>query len=179
MTDFETISSETKYQGRAFSIRQDRLRLPDGRETKLDVVEHTGAVTLIPVDEHGQIWFVRQYRHPAGETLLELPAGTLEPGEAPDVGALREVREETGMAAQTLELLGDFYLAPGYSTEHMYVYLATGLRDDPLQQDEDEFLSVEKIPLERVFQMAENGELKDAKSLAALMLAYRLRAPRR
>jgi ADP-ribose pyrophosphatase len=172
---FETIDTQTQYEGKVFSIRQDRVRLPNGREARLDIVIHTGAVTLIPLDEQGRIWFVRQYRHAAGEMLLELPAGTLEPDEEPYACALREVREETGMSAEKLELLGDFYLAPGYSTEHMYVYLATGLQADPLEQDEDEFLSVEKIPLEQAFQMAETGELKDAKSIAALMLAGRIR----
>jgi ADP-ribose pyrophosphatase len=172
---YETVHSDIRYQGRAFTVRQDRVKLPDGRLTNLDVVVHTGAVTLIPVDQQGNVWFVRQYRHAAGEMLLELPAGTVEPGEEPEVCASREVREETGMSAEKLELLGDFFLAPGYSTEHMYVYLATGLQEDPLQQDEDEFLSVEKIPLEQAFSMAESGELKDAKSLAALMLAGKLR----
>lgn len=176
---FETIDTKTQYQGKVFSIRQDRVRLPDGREARLDIVVHTGAVTLIPVDEQGRVWFVRQYRHAAGEVLLELPAGTLEPDEEPQACASREVREETGMSAEKLELLGDFFLAPGYSTEHMYVYLATGLKADPLEQDEDEFLSVEKIPLEQAFQMAETGELKDGKSIAALMLAGRIRPAHR
>lgn len=177
--DFKTISSEILYTGRAFSVRKDRVRLPDEREASLDIVVHTGAVTLVPVDDQGQVLFVRQYRHAAGKEILELPAGTIDPGEEPLVCALREIREETGMAAEKMELLGDFFLAPGYSTEHMYVYLATGLREDPLQQDEDEFLSVEKISLDQAFEMAETGALEDAKSIAALMLARRIRPARR
>jgi ADP-ribose pyrophosphatase len=103
--------------------------------------------------------------------LLELPAGTLEEGEDPALCAAREIREETGFAADKIEKIGDFYLAPGYSTEFMHVYLAQELRHDPLAADDDEFLSVEKIPFAEAIQMAERGEMPDAKSLAALLLA--------
>lgn len=170
---FEVISSETVFKGRVFDVRQDQVSLPDGRTARLDVVAHAGAVTLVPLDDAGQIWFIRQYRHPAGRVLLELPAGVMEAGEAPEVTAGREVREEIGMAAAKLELLGEFFLAPGYSTEYMYVYLATGLREDPLQADEDELIEIEKIPAARALEMAAQGEIQDAKSLAALLLARR------
>ncbi|MBU2611839.1 MAG: NUDIX hydrolase, partial [Chloroflexi bacterium] len=96
---FELINSEIIYPGRAFTIRRDHLRLPDGRTTKFDIVEHHGSVVLIPIDEKGSLLFVRQFRHAAGKDLLELPAGTLDEGEAPEACARREVREETGMAA--------------------------------------------------------------------------------
>ena len=115
--------------------------------------------------------FVRQYRHAAGLDLLELPAGTLDEGEEPLECAKREIREETGMAAGKMELLGGFYLAPGYSTEYMHVYLATGLSHDPLEADADEFLTVERIPMAEALQMFERGEIQDAKSLAAVLLA--------
>ena len=168
---FELLKSEIIYPGRAFTIRRDTVRLPDGRETKLDIVEHHGSVIIIPVDDQGNLLFVRQYRHAAGLELLELPAGTLDEGEAPEACARREVREETGMAADQLEDLGGFYLAPGYSTEYMHVYLATRLRPDPLEADADEFISVEYIPLDKAGEMARRGEIPDAKSLAALLLA--------
>ena len=168
---FELLHSETVFSGRAFTIRRDSLRLPDGHQTRLDIVEHTGSVVLVPVDAEGNLLFVRQYRHAAGLELLELPAGTLEKGEAPEACARREVREETGMAAGSLEHLGEFYLAPGYSTENMHVYLATGLRPDPLEADADEFLIVEKLPLKKALEMAETGRIPDAKTLAALLLA--------
>jgi ADP-ribose pyrophosphatase len=103
--------------------------------------------------------------------LLELPAGTLDEGEDPAVCAAREIREETGFAADKIEKIGDFFLAPGYSTEFMHVYLARELRHDPLEADADEFLSVEKLPFAEAIQMAERGEMPDAKSLAALLLA--------
>jgi len=168
---FELIKSEPLFQGRAFKIRRDTLKTPDGKETKLDIVEHGGSVIIIPVDDDGNILFVRQYRHAAGMDMLELPAGTLEEGEDPAVCAAREIREETGFAADKIKKIGNFYLAPGYSTEFMHVYLAQELRHDPLEADADEFLSVEKIPFAEAIQMAERGEMPDAKSLAALLLA--------
>jgi len=168
---FELIDSEIVYPGRAFTIRRDRVRLPDGRLTRLDIVEHHGSVVLIPVDEAGNLLFVRQYRHAAAMAMLELPAGTLDEGEQPLACAARELREETGQAARQLEALGGFYLAPGYSTEYMFVFLARGLHPSPLPADADEFLQVESVPLAQALQMADAGKLPDAKSLAALWLA--------
>ncbi len=168
---FEFLRSEILLKGRAFSIRRDTLKTPDGRETKFDIIEHGGSVIIVPIDQDGNLLFVRQYRHAAGMDLLELPAGTLEEGEDPALCAAREIREETGFAADKIEKIGDFYLAPGYSTEFMHVYLAQELRQDPLAADDDEFLSVEKIPFAEAVQMAERGEMPDAKSLAALLLA--------
>jgi ADP-ribose pyrophosphatase len=168
---FELLKSEIVYPGRAFKIRRDTLRMPDARIASFDIVEHVGSVIILPLDADGQLLFVRQYRHAAGLDLLELPAGTLDKDESPEVCATREVREETGMAAGKLEPLGGFYLAPGYSTEYMHVYLATDLRYDPLEADEDEFLTVERFPLKEALVIFESGEIQDAKSLAAILLA--------
>jgi ADP-ribose pyrophosphatase len=167
---FELIKSETLLQGRAFKIRRDYLKTPDDRETKFEIIEHGGSVIIIPVDAQGNIHFVRQYRHAAGIDLLELPAGTRDDNEPYEDCAAREIREETGMAAGKLLKVGEFYLAPGYSTEFMAVYLATELKHNPLEADDDEFLEVEKISIENAFEMAEKGEIPDAKSLAALLL---------
>lgn len=168
---FELIGSETVLQGRAFKIRRDTLRMPNGRETKLEIVDHGGSVVLIPIDEENNLLFVRQYRHAAKANLLELPAGTRNEKEPFEACAAREIREETGMEAGKLQKVGEFYLAPGYSTEFMVVFLATELKENALQADEDEFLEVEKIPLQKAIEMAEQGEVPDAKSLAALLLA--------
>lgn len=169
---FELLKSEIVYPGRAFTIRRDTLRMPDGHESRLDIVDHIGSVVILPVDANDRLLFVRQYRHATGKDLLELPAGTLDNrSEAPEACARREVREETGMAAGKLESLGGFYLAPGYSTEYMHVYLATDLHEDPLEADDDEFLSIEPIPMLDALAMCEHGEIQDAKSLAALLLA--------
>src|SRR5215208_3059742 len=168
---FELIKSEVLLQGRAFKIRRDTLKTPDGRETKLEIVDHGGSVVMIPLDDENNLLFVRQYRHAAKADLLELPAGTRHENEPFEECAAREVREETGMEAGDLQKLGQFYLAPGYSTELMAVFLATGLKENPLQADDDEFLQIEKIPLKRAMEMAEHGEVPDAKSLAELLLA--------
>ena len=167
---FELLKSEVLMKGRTFAIRQDRLKTPDGRETKLEIIEHGGSAVIIPIGENGNMLLVRQYRHATGQDLLELPAGTLDDDEEPEACAARELREETGMAAGVLTKLGDFYLAPGYSTEFMVVYLATELNPDPLEADADEFLSVEAVPVREAIKMAERGEMPDAKSLAALFL---------
>lgn len=171
MPSFEFLRSEILMKGRAFTIRRDYLKTPDGRETKFEIVEHGGSVVIVPVDAEGNILFVRQYRHAAGMDMLELPAGTRDGDEPFDQCAAREIREETGMEAGTLNHIGSFYLAPGYSTEYMGVFLATDLRHNPLEADDDEFLSVEKIPVKQALEMAERGEMPDAKSLAALLMA--------
>ncbi len=168
---FELIQSTAVFRGRVFDVRRDEVRLPDGRSTQLDIVEHSGAVVLVPVDRAGQIWLVRQYRYAAGEFILELPAGTLDDQESPDACARREIREEIGLAAGQLFHLGQFYLAPGYSTELMHVYLATELTPDPLSADDDEFLAVESMPVAELYERAERGQIHDAKTLAALLLA--------
>ncbi len=168
---YKTLQSETKYRGKAFSVRKDRVRLPQGRITDLDIVEHVGAVTIFPIDADGNVWFVRQYRHAAEQELLELPAGTLEEDEAPEACAQRELQEEIGMKADNLQLIGEFFLAPGYSTELMSVFFASELSPSELLGDEDEFLSVEKVPITDLLEMAWENNIQDAKTLAGLMLA--------
>lgn len=175
---FETINNETVYRGKAFNVRCDQVRLPNGKVTSLDIIEHPGAVTLIPIDSQNQLIFVRQYRHAAGKDLLELPAGTLDEGEMPEECAYREIREEIGLSAGKLSKVGEFFLAPGYSTEYMYVYLATYLHPDPLQGDDEEFISVEYIPLNKIPEIISQGMIEDAKSLAALFLAQSYLVPR-
>lgn len=168
---FELLRSEVLLKGRAFTIRRDTMKTPDGRETKFDIVEHGGSVIIIPIDNEGNLLFVRQYRHAAGMDLIELPAGTRDGDEPFEECAAREIREETGMEAGTLNYVGSFYLAPGYSTEYMGVFLASDLKHNPLEADGDEFLSVKKVPINKAIQMAERGEMPDAKTLAALLLA--------
>ena len=161
------------YTGRVFRVESVQVRLPDGRVRRYDLVNHRGAVTILPLDADGQVWFVRQWRIGAQQELLELPAGVLEEGEDPAVGAAREVREEIGLAAGKLLEIGQFYMAPGYSTELMHVFLATDLYPDPLRADDDEFLEVIRIPLAQVLEMACNGEITDGKTLSSLLLAQK------
>ena len=167
----EPIESQIMLKGRAFDVRQDRVRLPNGRVMQLEIVDHPGAVVLVPVDDAGNIWLIEQYRHAAGVDLLELPAGGAETGEDAEECARRELREETGMSASAIQRIGEFYIAPGYSTEYLVIFLATGLRADPLTGDEDEFIQVKPTPIDQVFALANSGQIRDAKTLAALLLA--------
>ncbi len=170
--NFQLLNSKVIFKGRVFSIRRDELRTPDGRPTTFDIVEHHGSVVIIPIDKEGMVLLVRQYRHAARIEMLELPAGTLDSSEEEPLHcASRELREETGMRANNFVELGKFYLAAGYSTELMTVFLATDLHIDPLEPDADEFLEVEKVPLAEVLSIAETGGIPDAKTLAALLLA--------
>lgn len=168
---FELIKSEELLKGRTFRIRRDTLKTPNGGETRLEIIEHGGSVVIVPIDDDGNVLFVRQYRHATGGDLLELPAGTRDGEEPYEECAAREIREETGMEANQLQRVGDFYLAPGYSSEFMAVFLATELKPNPLKADDDEFLQVEKIPVKDVTGMFERSEVPDAKSLAAWLLA--------
>lgn len=169
--EFEVLSSEKLLGGRVFDVFQESVRYPDGRIVNIQFLKHNGAVTILPVDEAGQIWFVRQYRHPSGGLLLELPAGTLELDEAPETTALRELREEIGMGAWDLQKLGTFFLAPGYSSECMHCFLARGLYPSPLTQDQSEYIQLEHYPIKVVYQMVVRGKIEDAKTLAVLAMA--------
>jgi ADP-ribose pyrophosphatase len=159
------------FQGRVFDMEHVMVQLPDGVERRYDLVKHPGAVVLLPVDDEGNLLFVRQFRLGSLSELLELPAGTLEHGEPPEDCARREIREETGMSAGELRLLGDFYMAPGYSTECLFIFLARQLSHDPLEGDADEFLSLEKMPVAEAYRLARQGKINDGKTLAALMMA--------
>jgi ADP-ribose pyrophosphatase len=159
------------YDGKAFNVRVDLLDGPAGISSRVDIVEHPGAIALIPIDEQDQVWLVRQYRHPAGEELLELPAGTLEPGESPAKCATRESREEIGMEPGELIHLGGTFLAPGYSSEYLHFFLARELCASPLPPDPGEVLLLEKIAWEKIWNLIADGSIRDAKTLAGLTLA--------
>ncbi len=167
----EILSRITKLTGHAFDVQQVRLRLPDGRERNYDLVDHADAVTILPVDVAGNAWFVTQFRVGSQSSLLELPAGVMDPGEEPIESARRELREEIGMDCRDLIHLGDFWMAAGYSNEFMHCFLAIELKPAPLEQDEDEFLSLSQISLDQVFAMVDAGEIKDGKTLSTLLFA--------
>lgn len=169
--NFKTIATQEIFQGRVFSVRQEQVQMPNGNLARLDIIDHPPSVLMIPVDENNDIWFIHQYRHPAGEELLELPAGVMEPGESPESCALREIREEIGMSAKIIEKIGGFFMAPGYTTEFLHVFLTRQLQSDPLPGDVDEFIRVERIPVAEAFMKVERGEIRDSKTLAALLLA--------
>jgi ADP-ribose pyrophosphatase len=169
--DHFIMQRETTYNGRAFKVEKVKVTLPNGRENAYDLVAHSGSVTIFPVDGEGVAYFVTQYRIGAERVLLELPAGTLNSGEAPLTCAKREIREETGMGAGELIPLGEIYLAPGYTNEHMHLFLARGLYPSPAAGDEDEFIQVVKIPVRKAYEMAVTNEINDSKTLAIMLLA--------
>ncbi len=172
--DFELVDSETLYSGRVVTLRIDKVRAPEGQTHAFEIIAHNDAVTILPIDADSKVWFVRQYRHPAGDYLLELPAGVAETGEDPQISAMRELREEIGMAAGSLEMLGGFWLAPGYSTEYMHVFIARDLFESPLPGDDDESIEIEKIDFNLAVKLAETGQLKDSKTLIALLWASKM-----
>lgn len=165
------IQSESVFQGKVFSVRIDHLERPSGGAQRVELVEHPGAVAIIPIDDEERIWFVRQYRHPAGENLLELPAGTLQDQEDPEACAVRESREEIGLLPGVLDHLGGTFLAPGYSTEYIHYFLARDLTPAPLAPDEDEELFVEKLSWDEIQSHISNATIRDAKTLVGLFLA--------
>ncbi len=168
------VSSRKVFSGRAVRLRVDEVRLePEGRAARREVVEHPGAVALVPLTADGQVLLVRQYRYAAGRELLEIPAGTLEPGEDPEVCARRELEEETGRRAVGLEHLASVFTSPGFCDELMHIYLAR-LEEGPGGQshpDEDERIVLEAMPFEEALALALGGRMGDAKSVAGLALA--------
>jgi len=179
------VSSRTAYRGHYLEVQVLEIERADGSRAKRDVVGHPGAVTVVAVDDQDRVLLVRQWRVPAGRVLLELPAGTLDRDpdtgatEDPALAAARELEEETGQRAERWELLGSFWTAPGFATELMYLYEASGLRpadDDRRGPDADERLELERVPWRQAVEMAERGEIADAKSLVGLFWLARRRA---
>lgn len=165
------LESETAFQGKVFDIRIDQVELKAGQSARVDLVVYAGSVTLVPIDPHGDLVLVRQYRHPIGEEIIEFPAGTLEPGEEPQACALRECQEEIGMRPGKLTALAEIYLAPGYSTERNHVFLATDLIPSSLPQDEDEEISLLTTSPEELGRLIKDGRVRDAKTIAVYHLA--------
>ena len=165
------LDTDTVYDGRIIRVRVDSVGLPGGRETVREVVEHAACVVIVPVDSNGDILMVRQYRYATGRSLLEAPAGRVEPGESPDDCAQRELQEEVGYAAGSLLSLGGFWMSPGFCTEYMHAYLAQDLAPSRMEPDDDEDISVERIPLDNAPQLVQRGDIQDAKTIAALSMA--------
>ncbi len=161
-------SSKKIYQGRILNLRVDEITLDNGRRTTREVVEYRGAVAIVPIIED-KILFVRQFRYPVGEELIEIPAGKIEEGEHPDDTAYRELIEETGYRAAELKLLSRFYTAPGYSTEELYLFLAAKLEPSEMSPDFDEIIEPVEIPMDEVYRMLKNDEFHDAKTILGLL----------
>ena len=159
------------HEGRIVNLREDTVELPDGRSALREVVEHAEVVAIVPIDADGNVVLVRQYRLPAGEALLEVPAGGVDDAERVEDAAQRELQEETGYRAERLDRIGGFFVSPGYCTEFIHVFLASGLVESDLAGDDDEDIVLERMPLRDALGLIENGEIKDGKSIVGLLLA--------
>jgi ADP-ribose pyrophosphatase len=166
----ELLDSKEVFSGSVFKVTVDTVREGDKTYTR-DVVHHPGSAVILPAFDNGTISLVRQYRHPAGRYLLELPAGTLNGRERPEEGAARELEEELGLVAGRMEKLCEFFVSPGFCAEKMWLYLATDLTTTAQRLDEDEMLEIVRLPIERALQMITDGEIEDAKTIIGLMLA--------
>ena len=168
------VEQEVKYEGRIIRLRVDKAQLPNGRIATREVVEHNGGVCIAALTEQRELLFVRQFRYPYQEVVLELPAGKIDKGEEPLACGKRELTEETGASAQQYRSLGRLYPSPGYCGEVIHLFLATGLSFGRMNPDEDEFLEVECIPLEKAVQMVLDNEVPDAKTQVAVLKTWAL-----
>ena len=166
----EILKTENIYKGRIFDIRIDDIREGDV-EYKREIVVHKGSAVIVPVFADGTVALVRQYRHAAGKYLLEIPAGTLELGEDPQIGAVRELEEEIGVTAAKVEKLTEFYVSPGFLTEKMHVFMATGLTEVGQKLEHDEVLTIERHSFETLNEMIATGQIPDAKTIIGITMA--------
>ena len=168
-----TIETRRVFEGRVFSVARDRVRLPHGREATLDVVRHAASAVLLPMVDDQHVVLIRQYRYPVDRVLWELPAGTLDPGESPEVAAARECHEEIGLVPSRVERIGAFFPTPGYCDEEMFFFRLTGLRTPaaPAALDPDEDIEPRVFTLAEARDMVRRGEIVDMKSAMGLMLA--------
>lgn len=166
----KTISSEMIYQGKILNLRRDKVSTVGEKESYREIVEHMGGVTLAAITDEGKMVMVKQYRKAAGKVVLEAPAGKLEPGEDPRLTAIRELREETGYTAKTLEHITSFYSSIGYSEEVLHLYLATDLIPGETDFDESEAIEIEEWDIDELKQMVLNGTVEDGKTIAAILI---------
>lgn len=170
----KTLTSREVYRGRILRVREDTVRLPNGKTAEREVAEHPGGVGILALDG-GDVLLVRQYRYAFSRVLTEIPAGKREPGEEPFVTAQRELREEIGATAGKWTELGALIASPGCYGEVLYLYMAQELTFGETHPDEDEFLDVVRMPFDRAVELCMTGELTDAKTVAALLKGKLLR----
>lgn len=164
------LSEEIIYKGKLFTVKKEMVRLPNGHERPREIVIHPGAVALVVVDDQDRLLMVRQYRRAADRALLEIPAGTREPGEDAESCARREIQEEVGYAAGKVTPLGGFFSAPGFCTEYLDLFLMTDLSESQGLADEDENIEVEKLTADEALEAIRRGDICDAKSICGVLL---------
>jgi len=167
----EHLQTERIYEGRIVSLRLDRLRMANGREVVQEIVEHGESVTLVALDDEERLLLVKQYRRPTEQVLLEMPSGSIDPGEGPEEAARRELTEETGYRPRKVELLGAMYLAPGWASELTHVLLCSELEPADAEPDQDEECELVKVQATEWNRMIDAGDVIDCKSIAAWRLA--------
>jgi len=174
----KTISGETLYEGKIITLRVEEVELPDGNRATRELIKHPGAVAVIPITAEGKLILVEQYRKALGRSLVEIPAGKIDPGEAPEVTAVRELEEETGYGAKEFSYIQSFATSPGFADEIIHLYLAQGLYiiDDPAEGDEDEFIELLEVTIEQAEDMVATGKIFDAKTAFAVLYAKNLLA---
>lgn len=163
-----TISSNVRFDGRIIRLKVDSVELPSGHRTEREVVEHPGAVGILPIHDDGRMVLVRQFRYAIGRDLVEIPAGTREPDEGPEACAVRELAEETGFAADSITPLARFFVSPGWCTEEIIIYLAKGLHEVEAAGEDDEDLSLVFATPEQASDLIAAGEIADAKTITAI-----------
>ncbi|HET9393932.1 MAG TPA: NUDIX hydrolase [Candidatus Rubrimentiphilum sp.] len=164
----KVIASKEIYAGRIFRVRVDTVEL-EGKRHEVELVEHPGSIAIAALPSDGGIILIRQYRHPAGRSLWEIPAGTAEPDEDPLADAKRELKEETGYSAASWELLGTLYPTPGFCTECVHLYAARELQAGPQQLEQDENIEVRQVSFQDAWRMQASGEIVDMKTMVALL----------
>lgn len=165
---YDIIKSEKVYKGKIIDVVKDVIVLPDGKQAEREVVLHGNASAIIPIDKDGNIIFVKQYRHAVKSEVLEIPAGMFEDNEDPLLCAKRELEEETSFIAKNIKLIVKMYSSIGFCTEMLYIYLADELEQGKFNFDDDEFIAIEKYPLEKVIEMIHKGEILDSKTIVAV-----------
>ncbi len=165
------IKTENLYEGKIVNLKIETVELPNKKYSKREIVEHPGGVGVVPITEDGKVVLVKQFRIATGKTLIEIPAGKLEPNEEPKETAIRELKEETGYSTENIKFLKEFYVSPGYCTEKINVFLATDLVAGDQNLDENEFLEVLELPLEQAYEKIETGEITDAKTIIGITFA--------
>ena len=165
----KTLSSEVIFEGRVITLTKDTALLENGRTATREVVHHHGGACILPVDADGSVTMVRQFRYAFGEEIWELPAGKLEADEDPFEAAKRELSEECGLTADNYISLGQFFPTVGYDTEVIYTWVATGLHKTQMHLDADEFLTPDRVPLDKAYEMVMSGEIKDGKTIAGIL----------
>lgn len=168
---YEVLNSKREYQGRVLNLRVDQVRFPNNMVFTREVIEHGGAVGIVPLRKDEKVILVKQYRHPINDFLLEIPAGLFHEGESALECAIRELKEETGCVSKQVIKLADFYTTPGYSSEKFHLYLALDVDQKDARPEDDELLEIQRLDLNEATNLVNKGKIEDAKTIIGIWLA--------